>query len=75
MTEVVRREQLAAGARTEVTLGGPVLKNPHLWEPDYPYLYRVVCTLRVNGAIVDTWEINGEQRYQKHGQEHGFGDG
>ena len=26
-------------------------------------------------AIVDTWEIGGEQRYEKHGQEHGYRDG
>jgi hypothetical protein len=26
-------------------------------------------------AIVDTWEIAGEMRYEKHGQEHGYGDG
>ena len=26
-------------------------------------------------AIVDSWEIGGEARYEKHGQEHGYGDG
>lgn len=26
-------------------------------------------------AIVDSWEIGGEPRYEKHGQEHGYGDG
>jgi microcompartment protein CcmK/EutM len=25
-------------------------------------------------AIVDTWEIGGERRYEKHGQEHGYAD-
>jgi microcompartment protein CcmK/EutM len=25
-------------------------------------------------AIVDTWEIDGKQLYEKHGQEHGFRD-
>lgn len=25
-------------------------------------------------AIVDTWEIGGVQRYEKHGQEHGWRD-
>src|SRR6516165_1872731 len=25
-------------------------------------------------AIVDTWEIGGEKRYDKHGQEHGYAD-
>jgi microcompartment protein CcmK/EutM len=26
-------------------------------------------------AIVDTWEIGGEQKFEKHGQEHGYRDG
>jgi hypothetical protein len=25
-------------------------------------------------AIVDTWEIGGVQLFEKHGQEHGYGD-
>lgn len=25
-------------------------------------------------AIVDTWEIGGETRFDKHGQEHGYAD-
>jgi microcompartment protein CcmK/EutM len=25
-------------------------------------------------AIVDTWEIDGEKIYEKHGQEHGYAD-
>ena len=25
-------------------------------------------------AIVDTWEIGGETRFEKHGQEHGYAD-
>jgi microcompartment protein CcmK/EutM len=26
-------------------------------------------------AIVDTWEIGGEERFRKHAIEHGYGDG
>jgi microcompartment protein CcmK/EutM len=25
-------------------------------------------------AIVDTWEIGGQKLFEKHGQEHGYGD-
>jgi len=25
-------------------------------------------------AIVDTWEVGGDKRFDKHGQEHGYGD-
>ena len=34
-----------------------ILQNPQLWEPDHPYLYRVVCTLRVAGRTVDSCEV------------------
>ncbi|HTX20446.1 MAG TPA: DUF4982 domain-containing protein [Candidatus Aquilonibacter sp.] len=33
------------------------IQNPQLWEPDYPYLYRAVITLKNNGEIVDSQEI------------------
>jgi beta-galactosidase len=34
------------------------IANPLLWEPGYPYLYRVICSLRVGGETVDTYEIS-----------------
>ncbi len=48
--------QVAAGAKAEFKASGAV-KNPRLWEPDYPHVYRVVSTLRVGGAIVDTSDV------------------
>ncbi|HUK17216.1 MAG TPA: DUF4982 domain-containing protein [Bryobacteraceae bacterium] len=45
-----------AGASFEFKLGG-AMDNPQLWEPAYPYLYRVVCLLRVNNQTVDSQEI------------------
>jgi beta-galactosidase len=49
-------QKIAAGAKAEFKVSG-ALASPRLWEPDYPHLYRVVCTLRVGGAAVDTAEI------------------
>ncbi|MDB6019423.1 MAG: lacZ 4 [Pedosphaera sp.] len=48
--------QIAAGARAQLNLSGD-LAQPQLWEPGYPYLYRVVCSVSVNGKSVDTQEI------------------
>ncbi len=48
--------ELAAGAGAAFKLGG-LLPKPRLWEPNYPYLYRVVCSLAVKGETVDTCEI------------------
>ena len=51
-----QEEQIVAGASAELNLSG-TLENPQLWEPDYPYLYRVVCSLNANGETVDTCEV------------------
>ncbi len=51
-----REGTIAAGASVEFTVSGTI-GNPQLWEPDNPYLYRVVCALRVNGEAVDTCEV------------------
>ncbi len=51
-----RGGHLGAGAHDEFDLAGDV-PHPRLWEPAYPYLYRVVCTLRSGGETVDTCEI------------------
>jgi beta-galactosidase len=48
--------EIAAGAVAEFKLSG-LIKNPKLWEPAYPYLYRAVCSVRVHGQTVDTSEI------------------
>jgi beta-galactosidase len=48
--------QIAANGRGELKVAG-VLDKPRLWEPDYPHLYRVVCSLQANGRTVDTAEV------------------
>lgn len=45
-----------AGEKAQFKVSGTVA-NPRFWEPDYPHLYRVICSLRVNGTIVDSNEI------------------
>jgi beta-galactosidase len=34
-----------------------IISNPQLWEPDYPYLYHVVCSVQAGWRTVDTAEI------------------
>jgi beta-galactosidase len=48
---------IAAGGHDEFAVTGSIA-HPRLWEPAYPHLYRVVCSLRVGGEIVDTYEIS-----------------
>jgi len=47
---------VGAGSSLELKATGSIVK-PQLWEPSHPYLYRVVCTLRVGGQVVDSREI------------------
>ncbi len=49
-------QSIAAGAAAEVKLGGSV-SQPRLWQPNYPHLYRVVCSLESGGTVVDSTEV------------------
>src|SRR5262249_5762183 len=50
---VKQTASVAAGGSETLSLATD-LSKPQLWEPDYPYLYRVVCTLRSGGETIDT---------------------
>jgi beta-galactosidase len=50
-------KEIAAGASGGFKLSGQ-LKTPRLWEPAYPCLYRVMCSVRVRGRTVDTSELS-----------------
>jgi beta-galactosidase len=54
--ELEQSSELAAGESALVKLSGAVA-NPQLWEPAWPYVYRVVCQLRVAGKTIDSQEI------------------
>jgi len=49
-------EKIRAGGSAQFTMSGTI-QAPKLWEPDYPYMYRIVCSLRVNGKTIDSAEI------------------
>jgi beta-galactosidase len=57
-TVLVLRQKgsIAAGGQSKFKFSGAV-PNPQLWEPDYPYLYRVQCSISMNGSEVDSCEI------------------
>ena len=63
--------QVVAGASAKFTVSGS-LPKPELWESDYPYLYRVVCSLEVNGQVVDSTEIPLGIRTVKWTADNGF---
>jgi beta-galactosidase len=51
-----QNDAIAAGEQKTIKFSGTIVK-PQLWEPDYPYLYHVVCSVQVNGQTVDSSEI------------------
>ncbi len=48
------------------------LATPQLWEPDYPYLYRIVITLTNRNQPVDNCEVPLGIRTVKWDKDHGF---
>jgi beta-galactosidase len=66
-----RKQSVAAGASATFTVGGP-LASPRLWEPAYPHVYRVVCTLRSGGTTVDSTEMPLGIRVAQWDLTHGF---
>jgi beta-galactosidase len=48
------------------------LPHPQLWEPEYPYLYKAVVTLRSNGEAVDSAELPLGIRTVEWTADHGF---
>jgi beta-galactosidase len=66
-----QRQGVAAGATVRVDLVGR-LQNPELWEPERPYLYRVVSRLRVGGAVVDSTDVPLGIRAARWDKESGF---
>jgi beta-galactosidase len=49
-------QEIAAGAHASFRFED-VLRDPRLWEPDHPFLYRAECRLRVDGETADTTTV------------------
>jgi len=62
---------IGAGGQDVVTLTG-VITQPRLWEPAYPHLYRVVCSLEVDGTVVDATDVQVGIREPKWEVQAGF---
>jgi beta-galactosidase len=84
VAKLSENQAIAAGASAKTKLNFDI-PNPQLWEPDYPYLYHVVCSVSVGGQVVDSqivplgiravhWDINtGFSINGNHLKLHGWG--
>jgi beta-galactosidase len=52
-----KAQEIAPGAGASFKFE-ETLREPLLWEPDHPVLYRALCRLRVNGETVDTTAVS-----------------
>lgn len=48
--------KIASGASTKIKMA-LAIRKPSLWQPDYPYLYRAVCSVSIGGTVVDSQAI------------------
>ena len=69
--------EVAAIDRVEVTGGNNVhakltVKNPRLWSPESPYLYKLVARLQRGGSNYDETTVNVGIRTVRVSREHGF---
>lgn len=65
--------KLKANETKIVEFDYPEIKNPKLWSPDYPYLYKLVITLTdKNGTILDQKQSNLGFRWASVDPEKGF---
>ncbi len=66
-----KQASLKSGERAVVKTEG-TLDNPQLWEPGYPYLYRLVTEIVRDGVVVDSNEISFGVRWVSLSAETGF---
>ncbi|MGB8450841.1 MAG: discoidin domain-containing protein [Anaerocolumna sp.] len=55
MTKASEAMMIPAGQKADFSVTGS-LSGIHMWYPEYPYLYKVYTTLKINGISVDTVE-------------------
>ena len=48
--------EIAAGAQSTAKLSF-IIMHPQLWEPDYPYLYHVACSVRLGDETIDSCQV------------------
>jgi beta-galactosidase len=51
-----QKGSVSAAGQSQFKFSGAV-ENPQLWEPDYPYLYRVICSVKSDDGQADSSEI------------------
>ncbi len=69
------RQLTASRERSDtISLGHIELSSPHLWSPDDPYLYRIVCSIRdaSTGEVLDEFEQPLGCRWFRFDADQGF---
>lgn len=72
VASVVSDERVAKGKVAVVEQDLPVLRNPLLWSPETPYLYKAVTTIISDGKVVDEYETPFGIRWFEWTADNGF---
>lgn len=63
---------IAAGQHKEIKILSESIRNPQLWSPSVPYLYKVVSSLIVDGKVLDEVENHLGFRWFSFSADNGF---
>lgn len=72
VARVAARLKLAAGARATFDDTTPAIRNPRLWSPDSPHLYRAITEVLEGGRVLDRVENDFGVRWFHFDPDKGF---
>jgi len=72
VSEISENRTLKANSSTDITQTSTLIKNPKLWSPQAPNLYKVKTYLYENEIIVDTYETSFGFRWVEWTADKGF---
>lgn len=68
---LTQSQSVKAGQKAEFKVAGAITR-PKYWEPSYPHLYRVICSLAAAGKTVDSSEVPLGLRSARWTVDHGL---
>jgi len=71
VTSSYDRKKIAPNSTATIKTSN-IIENPHRWEPESPYLYTLITTVKIAGKIVDAYKTTFGIRHCKFDKQNGF---